>query len=111
VIKEQTADQLYRAKCDELSEKEASTHDTRIGRWFLEDGMVSTWVCQPDDFGIVRNLYMYQFATDKVFNQKDLNDWLEESGKFQWVGIKGQKDLGRILRQILKRSKKFQWQD
>ena len=40
-------DKSYKSECDRLSELETQNH-TAWGRWFIDDGLLCTWVILPE---------------------------------------------------------------
>jgi len=95
-------DMKYAEECDKLSKLETQNH-TSWGRWFVCDGMLSTWVCVPKTgYSVVGKMFCYEREISNLkrkVDQDELVNLLEE--KF-WIGLDGLHDLQRAFKFINK---------
>ena len=95
----------YKNKCDELSGDEALNYDRRWGRWYVSDGMLSTWVCTPNSgVYVVQKLFEYQKSLEELKNKKDREEFIELMKSKEWIGEQGLHDLKRVLKSLFKRN-------
>jgi len=100
---ERLEDEAYKNKCDELSESEAVNYDKYWGRWYVSDGMLSTWVCTPKiGFSVVGKIFEYQKALDELKSKKGREEFIELMAIKDWMGEVGIKKLQQALKSIFK---------
>jgi hypothetical protein len=98
-------DKTYADQCDELSKIEAQNNHSSWGRWFLEDGMLCTWVCVPKTgFSVVGKLFRYEIETLKLKNKSEQDAMIEFLDEKNWMGEKGLKDLRRAFKFLNKKT-------
>jgi hypothetical protein len=96
--------EVYANKCDELAEDEAVNYDRHWGRWYLSDGMLSTWVCTPKiGVHVVQKLFEYQHLLDDLKSQKDRDEFIELMSSKEWMGESGLKKLKQTLKSLFKK--------
>lgn len=94
----------YKKECDRLSQLEILEECVSFGRWFIEDNMLSTWICTPKiGRSVVGKLFLYQRSLDELKNKENREKFLEEIQEKVWLGDKGYKDLQRALKKIFKK--------
>jgi len=92
----------FKDECDKLATLEAQTH-TSWGRWFIDDGMLCTWVITPP-LGImpVNKLFRYDKSIDELKTNKDREVFLKLISDKEWLGLKGIRDLQRAFKYLRK---------
>lgn len=98
----------YSDECDRLSTLEVQECFTSWGRWFIEDGMLSTWVVAPQTkFLAVRKLFVYGYAIEKLRSDEDQVEFLRQISEKTWLGEKGLRQLKRTLKYFKRGVKNF----
>jgi hypothetical protein len=93
----------FKDECDRLSTLEAQNH-TSWGRWFVDDGMLSTWVVLPEkENNPVKKLYVYDFSVEKFKTKSGREEILNQISEKEWMGEKGIKDLKRAIKYFTKK--------
>ena len=102
---ENLEDVAYRDECDRLSELEVQDCYSSWGRWFLDDGMLCTWVCNPSTEGLpVMALYVYSIGIEKCDSVGKQAEVLKEMQQKSWIGSAGLKSLQRAFKYLAKKS-------
>jgi len=97
-------DSEYKTECDRLSALEAQNH-TSWGRWYIDDGLLCTWVCTHKiGFSVVGKLFRYEKSVDELKTKKDRDEFLVLMSEKCWIGQKGMHDLNRAFKFINKRA-------
>jgi len=104
---ENLEDEAYRDECDRLAILEATreSYNSTWGRWFIDDGMLSTWVVLPQkEFRPVKKDHLFQIR---------IREWCTSVGAQsqmllfvthqKWVGSSGLKDLKRAFKYLSKK--------
>lgn len=100
-------DKTFSEQCDELSRIEAQNNHTSFGRWFIDDGYLSTWVIFPsDDKFPVRKLYTYDFLIETCKTKEKQEQWLQHMAEKTWISERSLKDLARAFKYISKKQVK-----
>jgi hypothetical protein len=98
------SDDEYKDECDRLSTIEAQEYHTSWGRWFLEDGMLCTWVCVPKTgVHVFGTLFKYEVRFEKKKSER--KEWLDIVEDKAWIGERGLKDLKRAFKFLDKHGK------
>jgi hypothetical protein len=91
----------YTDECDRLSVLEVQNCNTFLGRWFVEDGMLSTWVCIPEEKDQpLKKANLFCYAVEKLLDDKGQAEFLRQISSAKWIGRKGLKDAERALKKI-----------
>lgn len=104
---ENLEDEFYKNECDKLATLEVQDCYTSWGRWFLDDGMLSTWVVAPQTERLaVRKLFVYGLMVENCLTENGRNRILENMQTKDWLGDRGIKDLKRALKYLAKHCNK-----
>jgi hypothetical protein len=96
----------YAVECDRLATIEAQNNHTSWGRWYIDDGYLSTWVCFPAiENNPVRKCYVYDFDINRAKTLQKQDWWIEHMKEKRWMGEQGIKDLKRAFKYLLKHSR------
>ena len=100
---ENLEDEAYKDECDRLATLEVQDCHTSWGRWFIDDGMLSTWVVAPQTERLaVRKLFVYGIAIEKCHTEKGRRQILEDMALKDWLGSDGLKSLKRAFKYLAK---------
>jgi hypothetical protein len=100
---EDNVDKVYKDECDRLATIEVQNCHTFFGRWFIDDQMLCTWVCLPDEKDVpLKKANLFCYAIEKLRNDKGQSEFLTQISEFNWLGGKGRKDLMRVLKYFKK---------
>jgi hypothetical protein len=95
--------EVYKEKCDELSEAEALNCDRHWGRWYVSDRMLSTWVCTPKiGVYVVQKLFEYQYLLEDLKSRKEREEFIKLMQSKDWIGEIGIKKLQQALKSLFK---------
>jgi len=95
--------QDYSDECDRLSILEVRDFRTNWGRWYLEDGLICTWVVLPHDtYSKVQPSHLYYFAVEDCQTEEERTAILEYLDTVTWLGRKGMKDLHKAFKEARK---------
>ena len=98
--------EAYKDKCDELSELEAQNNHTSWGRWFMDDGMLKTWVVLPERQNLpVETCRTFDIAIERCIGKTQRDFILEQLSTTNWCGSQGLHDLKRAFKYLTKKSK------
>jgi hypothetical protein len=93
----------YTDKCDELSTLEVQNCHTFIGRWFVEDQMLCTWICLPEEVNVpLKKANLFCYAVEKLRSDNGQSEFITQISECDWIGERGLKDLKRVLKYIKK---------
>jgi len=96
-------DKSYKSECDRLSELETQNH-TAWGRWFLDDGLLSTWVILPEsEFKPVKTNYVFSFSPQEYHTKVQQESIIERLMTEDFIGDQGIHDLKRAFKFLNKR--------
>jgi hypothetical protein len=97
----------YKDRCDELATLEVQNINTFFGRWFLDDGLLSTWVCVPKTgFSVVGKLFCYGKDILDLKTKDQQSDFYQLMAAKEWIGSRGLKSLLRAFKYLNKKSTK-----
>ncbi len=97
-------DAEWQDRCDEAAAREVANCNQFWGRWYMEDGMLCTWVCTPRTETLpVMKLYVYDVALEEIDDPAKQYKFYSKMQSKQWIGEKGLHDLKRAFKFILKR--------
>lgn len=100
-------DKEYKDECDRLSKLEAQNH-TSWGRWFIDDGMLCTWVIYPGNQQlVVCKFFRYDKSIDGLKTKAHREEYLDLMASKVWVGDQGIKDLERAFKFLSKKNNKI----
>jgi len=100
---ENLENEAYKDECDRLATLEVQDCHTSWGRWFIDDGMLSTWVVAPQTERLaVRKLFVYGFAVEKLHTEKGRRKFFELMQGKTWMGEVGLKSLKRAFKYLSK---------
>lgn len=93
----------YEEDCDRLAELEVQDCFSSWGRWFIEDGMLATWVCSPPMAKLVMGkMFKYERSIEDLRSKDNQQEFYDLMLEKSWMGEKGLKDLKRAFRYLSK---------
>lgn len=102
-IKLKMNDTEFKNECDRLATLEAQTHNS-WGRWFLDDGLLCTWVCTPKiGFCVVDKMFCYSKWINDLKYKDQQEDFYKEMLFKEWMGENGLHDLKRAFKYLSKK--------
>ncbi len=98
--------EAYSDECDRLAELEIPEYSTSWGRWFLEDGMICTYIILPKGVkNPVKRCDVYSFAVEKCLTQEQQIERLNEVAELDFVGSSGIKSLAKAFKYLSRKNK------
>jgi len=96
-------DKEYKDECDRLATIEVQNNSMYFWRWFIDDGMLCTWVCTPKiGFSVVGKLFRYEKSVDELKTKTDREEFVTLMQSKVWMGQKGLHDLNRAFKFIMR---------
>jgi hypothetical protein len=90
---------VYSDECDHLSTLEVQNCFTSFGRWFIEDNMLCTWVCNPEEKEQpLKKANLFCYDIEKLRSDKGQSEFLRQISEYDWLGEKGLRQLKRALK-------------